>query len=583
MDLQALEGQRSEEDALLRKLRDSRGRFQRRMQQLIAKYEHPFEDDPLVHMATLTYETPQGLRIWGGKLIKEIKKGQIQPAVPRSSLKDELRRKYLTQVDILLQDAGYFEGTEKGVRKDTPGARGPSSASPATPAPGSSGDDSAESLKSPVQPASSTAWGPSHPRPADVAVAPRSDSVLFLGTSSHSCLSSESEADDICNVTISDLYAGMLHSMSRLLSAKPSCIISTKTFIVQNWSSRRRHPRRSRVQMNKTYCKGARLSQRRTRERSPPYPEPWRERRTLKDCENLLHIARRKTGLKSEKASLEENKPQLHKFDPGWKELQVTPRKRSSLTYLDFNTVHLDWENRLMTLKWLISPVKIVSQQRMLQSHAENRYREIENKFDRLHRECCLSPRKHPRAAGHSYSWALDVYRGGRVSPGGPWGLETHRLRFPFSRAKAKSLSESFEHLGKRSVEVSRCPPERDSSFSLSKSHPPQNPGSSAQTSDVSQGYNSGTIGKAVSPSQAISAPRTEPPSCPRSHYDEIKERFDQLHQRFVDSRPGEPVSPSQPNRTGAEVPLFMLGHRCGDPGCTDVRMYQLHQRSSLC
>jgi hypothetical protein len=32
-----------------------------------------------------------------------------QPAVPWSPLKDELRRKYLTQVDLLLQDASVFE------------------------------------------------------------------------------------------------------------------------------------------------------------------------------------------------------------------------------------------------------------------------------------------------------------------------------------------------------------------------------------------------------------------------------------------------------------------------------------------
>jgi hypothetical protein len=142
------------EDELLRKLKNSRSRFQIRMQQLIEKYNQPFEDDPLVQMATLTYETPQGLRIWGGKLIKERRKGQIQdplvnevdrtdgpvqaeakdsessdakapldqedpfacalmPAVPWSPLKDELRRKYLTQVDLLLQDASVFEDADK--------------------------------------------------------------------------------------------------------------------------------------------------------------------------------------------------------------------------------------------------------------------------------------------------------------------------------------------------------------------------------------------------------------------------------------------------------------------------------------
>uniref|UniRef100_A0A8D2IJ84 Holliday junction recognition protein n=1 Tax=Urocitellus parryii TaxID=9999 RepID=A0A8D2IJ84_UROPR len=73
-----MEGRGLEEDALLQKLRDSRRRFQRRMRELIEKYDQPFEDDPLVQMATLTYQTPQGLKIWGGKLIAEGSEGLIQ-------------------------------------------------------------------------------------------------------------------------------------------------------------------------------------------------------------------------------------------------------------------------------------------------------------------------------------------------------------------------------------------------------------------------------------------------------------------------------------------------------------------------
>ncbi|EHB11957.1 Holliday junction recognition protein [Heterocephalus glaber] len=595
MELQGLESEWAAEDPLLHKLSDSRRRFQRRMQQLIAKYEHPFEDAPLVEMSTLTYKTPQGLRIWGGKLVKEVNKGQIQvfhvkshglnalswrnsessdadaasdlgdlstctwtvsactwtPAVPQSPLRDELRRKYLTQVDILLQGARCLEGAAKGVRKDTPKTPALFLASPAMPAPGYSGDDSTESLGNAAQPAPSPrAWGPLHPRPADLAVAP----------SSPSCLSTQSsEANDICNVTISDLYAGMLHSMSRLLSAKPSCIISTKTFIVQNWSSRRRQPRRSGVQMNETYCKGARPSRRSTKERSTPYPEPRRERGTVGDSRNLPHVPCPKTGFELEKAFLDENKPQLHKFDPSWKELQVTPRKRSSLTSLDFNMVHLDWESRLMTLKWLISPVKKVSLPRMPQGCAENRYREIGSQFNKLHQACCPDPGKQlPRATGRSDSWALAVYRGGCVSPDSARGLETCRPRLPFSRAKAKSLSETFEHLGTRSVEVSGGPPKRASSSSISKTHPPPSPGHSLQTCDLFQGRDSGTVRKAVLPNQAISVPRTEPPSCPKSRYDEIKEKFDCLHQKYFQTSPQQGKVLSRvavsADKAGAEV-----------------------------
>ncbi|XP_014640998.1 PREDICTED: Holliday junction recognition protein [Ceratotherium simum simum] len=184
-----MEGDVLGEEALLRKLRDSRRRFQKRMQRLIEKYNQPFEDAPLVQMSTLTYDTPEGLRIWGGRLVKERNKEQIQVLTIKFYCQHSLPR---GNTDV-----------NKGV---------------------------------------------------DLAIVPRNAGVSVQGTSGTSLSSSQSfEADDICDMTISDMYAGMLHSMSRLLSAKPSCIISTKTFILQNWNSRRRHRCKSR--MNRTYCR----------------------------------------------------------------------------------------------------------------------------------------------------------------------------------------------------------------------------------------------------------------------------------------------------------------------------------------
>ncbi|KFO32441.1 Holliday junction recognition protein [Fukomys damarensis] len=569
MEVQVLESERLAEDPLLSKLRDSRRRFQRRMQQLIAKYEHPFEDAPLVQMSTLTYRTPQGSESSDAGAASD--QGDLpartwMPAVPRSPLRDELRRKYLTQVDILLQGTGRSEG------KDTPRAPAPSLASPAMLAPGYSGDDSTESLGNTAQPPSSPRAGdPLHPCPVDLAVAP---------SSAHHFSSPSSEASGVCDVTISDLYAGMLHSMSRLLSAKPSCIISTKTFIVQSWSSRRRQPRRSRVHMNETYCRGARPSRRSAKEQSAHYPEPRREKGTLRDCRNLLHTPRHRTGFKLEKASLHENTAQLQKLDPSWKERQVTPQKCSSLAYLDFSAVHLDWENRLMTLKWLISPVKMVSRPRMLQGCAESRYREIESKFDRLHRECCLSPgRKQPRTSGRAHSWALALYRGGCVSPGSVQGSESHRLPLPFCRAKATSLSETFEHLGRRSADVRGCRPQRDSSSSLSKSLLPQSAGRYAETASPLQGHSCGTIRRAISSSHAVSVPSTQPPSRPKSRHDEVKDTFARLHQKYTQASPPMVKVPSgvavSADKARAEVQC-QAGHGGGKlnldtcllPGC---------------
>ncbi|KAG3275582.1 Holliday junction recognition protein [Ictidomys tridecemlineatus] len=564
-----MEGRGLEEDALLQKLRDSRRRFQRRMRELIEKYDQPFEDDPLVQMATLTYQTPQGLKIWGGKLIAEGSEGLIQyppgkpedrmedpgyaaargdepvplcplvlradpggsdaraavdlgsplaqalvPSVPWSPLKNELRRKYLTQVDALLQDAGCFEGTDKRGTSDTPMTPVPSLASPAMPGPGPCGSVSAESPGDPMElTPSPRELDPLRPCPADLATASRNDSLSLLGTSS--CVSSQSfEADDICDVTISDLYAGMLHSMSRLLSTKPSSIICTKTFIVQSRSSRRRHVRRGRVLVSERHCARARCSRRGSRERPAPCSEPRQETGPLRDCKNLLHVAQHEPSSKLDRAFLAGNKAQSLKLDPRWKELQVTPWKHSSLTW-DLNTVHHpDQENRVRMLKWLISPVKIVSGPKMLPSPAENRYREIEIKFNKLHQECCPS-----------------VGKG--ASPGGLGGLKTLRRSLPFSKAKRKGLSEAFENLSKRCVEVGRGPPESDASPSLPKSR-----GHSWQTSGLLQGHSSGTFRKAWSPRQAISVPRVEPLACERNRYNEIKENFDQLHQEYCQRSP---------------------------------------------
>ncbi|XP_015337093.1 Holliday junction recognition protein isoform X1 [Marmota marmota marmota] len=596
-----MEGRGLEEDALLQKLKDSRRRFQRRMRELIEKYDQPFEDDPLVQMATLTYQTPQGLKIWGGKLIAEGSKGLIQyplgkpedrmedpgyaaargdkpvplctlvlgadpgssnaragldpgsplaqalvPSVPWSPLKNELRRKYLTQVDALLQDAGCFEGTDKRGTSDTPMTPVPSLASPAMPGPGPCGSVSAESPGDPMElTPSPRELDPLCPCPADLATASRNDSLSLLGTSS--CVSSQSfEADDICDVTISDLYAGMLHSMSRLLSTKPSSIISTKTFTLQSWRSRRRHVCRGRVLVSQRHCARARSSRRGSRERPAPCSEPRQEAGPLRDCKNFLHVAQHEPSSKLDRAFLAGNKAQSLKLDPRWEELQVTPWKHSSLT-LDLNTVHHpDQENRLRMLKWLISPVKIVSRPKMLASPAENRYREIEIKFNKLHQECCPSVGKRASPDGFSGSWAMGVYRAGSVSPRGLGGLKTLRRSLPFSKAKPKGLSEAFENLSKRCVEVGRGPPESDASPSLPKSR-----GHSWQTSGLLQGHSSGTFRKAWSPRQAISVPRVEPLACERNRYNEIKENFDQLHQEYCQRSPRQALQAKAPAPLG--------------------------------
>ncbi|XP_033085714.1 Holliday junction recognition protein isoform X2 [Trachypithecus francoisi] len=563
-----MESEDVEDDLLLQKLRASRRRFQRRMQLLIEKYNQPFEDTPVVQMATLTYETPQGLRIWGGRLIKERNEGEIQDSPMRpadrtdGSVQPAARGPEFSSHHTVLGadskngDINATSDQEESVAwalayagnragKDARVTPLPSLASPAMPAPGYCSHVSGNSPGDPAKPASSPReWDPSHPSSTDMALVPRNDSLSLQETSSSSFLSSQHfEDDDICNVTISDLYAGMLHSMSRLLSTKPSSIISTKTFIMQNWNSRRRHRCKSR--MNKTYCKGARHSQRSSKENFVPCCELVKDTGALRDCKKVLDVPCHKTGLKLEKAFLEVNKPQIHKLDPSWKELKVTPSKYSSLIYLNSSAMYnLDQENRFRTLKWLISPVKIVSRPRIRQGHGENHQREIEMRFDQLHREYCLSPRNQPCWMGLPDSWAMNAYQGDPVSPGGLQGLETCRLSLPSSKAKA-SLSEAFENLAKRSLEAGRCLPKSNSS-SLPKANPTHSPARPQQTSDLHvQGNSSRIFRKSVSPIKTLSVPDKEVLGHRRNRYDEIKEEFDKLHQKYCLRSPGQMKVPS--------------------------------------
>ncbi|CAO2625364.1 Holliday junction recognition protein [Lemmus lemmus] len=462
---------------LVRLLKERHRGFQTYMQRLIAKYNHPFEDDPLVQMATLTYETPQGLRVWGGKLIKERDKGQTQNA-------------------------------EKRDGKDTLMTWVPSS--PDTPEPGCQDSFSTESFSSPKESTSS-----------DMTIIPRNDSFSLLETSSNSLSNQSLEADDICNVTVSDMYEGMIHSMSRLLSLKPSCIISTKTYINQNWNLRRRLSRRSGVHLNRTYCQSSKKGF---------CSEPGKEVTILRNRTNLLHIVPLKTGLKLERGALEGSKLQVHKCSPAWKVLQGTPQK-----CLDFNTLNLK------AFPLLISPGKIVPRPRMLPG-------EIEMKFDKLAQECSLSSGKKLCQTGPPESWAVDVYRGGSRSLGSSHGIKPHRLSSLFNREKTKRSSEAFEHLSTISVKASE---DRAS----------QNPGLSQQMAGLFlQGPDSRPIKrKTVSPRTAISAPWRGSWPSGMERYMEIKKEFDKLYQKYCLMSPQRVKVTSyvreSPKTAGAAVP----------------------------
>uniref|UniRef100_A0A672UIW7 Uncharacterized protein n=1 Tax=Strigops habroptila TaxID=2489341 RepID=A0A672UIW7_STRHB len=54
------------------RLRQSNARFVASIQRILDRYNHPFEDDLLVSMETLTYDTPDGIKQWGQVSTKKI-------------------------------------------------------------------------------------------------------------------------------------------------------------------------------------------------------------------------------------------------------------------------------------------------------------------------------------------------------------------------------------------------------------------------------------------------------------------------------------------------------------------------------
>ncbi|XP_075385631.1 Holliday junction recognition protein [Tenrec ecaudatus] len=544
---------------LAQKLRDSRCRFQRHMQQLIEKYNHPFEDAPLVEMTTLTYETPEGRRLWGGALVQHRLGGHIQgspetsgswvddpkrataedsrspdvtaldhsdvlalslmPAVPPSPLRNDLRRKYLTQVDVLLQGDRGSEHADSGGREDTQVPLLQSLASPAhgdqslaNPAHGGFGDSCPKSPSGPVLPSSSLrACEPS----TDLAVVPRGDSPVSPGAGSPSLAAAG-------DVTISDLYEGMLHSMTRLLSAKPSCTISTRTFIVQNWSGRRR-PRR-KGKMSRACCRRDSHVHRDPGERRPTRAQPAREAGDQQEPGDMLALPGHREGFQSKKAPLKVCKSQIRRLVPSWKELQATPWLFASLGASAVSSPN--WENRLSALTWLISPVKTMSQARAMQSLRRARHQEVEVRFDMLHQKYCPEPTNQPCPSG---SGALAMYRGGPASPGRPRGSETHWPRVLVLQRQQEGMGRPAE----RSLAAGS-----PSSSLLPRSGPAE-----TQAPGSLQG-SSRDVFRSLPLSRAISTPRVQPPSCGSNCYKDIKEQFDKLHRECFQRSPQQTKGP---------------------------------------
>ncbi|XP_071418013.1 Holliday junction recognition protein isoform X3 [Pithys albifrons albifrons] len=86
---------------LWEKLGQSSARFLASMNRILERYNHPFEDDFLVSMETLTYNTPDGVKKWGNTSTKNVKKWkkEILEHNRRSQRNAEISKQQITDFE----------------------------------------------------------------------------------------------------------------------------------------------------------------------------------------------------------------------------------------------------------------------------------------------------------------------------------------------------------------------------------------------------------------------------------------------------------------------------------------------------
>ncbi|XP_059677966.1 Holliday junction recognition protein [Gavia stellata] len=93
-------------------LRQSNARFVASINRILERYNHPFEDDLLISMDTLTYNTPEGPKQWGGVSTKKLKKWK----------KEVLERNRGSQrnADMSKQQTSDFEDGHSTIHQESP-------------------------------------------------------------------------------------------------------------------------------------------------------------------------------------------------------------------------------------------------------------------------------------------------------------------------------------------------------------------------------------------------------------------------------------------------------------------------------
>ncbi|XP_072496604.1 uncharacterized protein [Notamacropus eugenii] len=263
---------------LVQKLQSSSRRFASVMSALVAKYDHPFAEDKLVHIATLTYETPAGLRVWGGKIVTQAvfqntqisleKEGYSIGNMTQSTFIDfesngvdeslvqrngdvilkndsflslpenDLDKKYMTQVDVILEDDHprmiMLDSFSKRRTQNPPKILSVEDNPKALL--GCSSNGSRKNYGIPVKPASAL-QGPQNTRM--VAVPPNQSLLVWRARKSSSVRSlgdtASEDEESAQDLTLSDIYAEMLCSVYKCLPSQKMGPISTKKYISKGW------------------------------------------------------------------------------------------------------------------------------------------------------------------------------------------------------------------------------------------------------------------------------------------------------------------------------------------------------------
>ncbi|XP_074090756.1 uncharacterized protein LOC141521768 [Macrotis lagotis] len=258
--------QRQQWGQLMEKLQASSRQFTSIMGNLVAKYNHPFEGDTLVHMSTLTYQTPLGLREWGGKLVTKRILQNIQISLEKEYSIDEVTQSTVTDIkgkrnDNILKNDNLQSLAENDLDKKSvvrvdviledehPRLIEVNSFSKKN----HQSHPMILSSKAFLDHSSNGPWKtngiPDHPTsslqgPQDIQVSPNQSLVAWRAKRNHLsrslCVTTCEDEESAQDLKLSDIYAEMLYSLFKCLPSQKSNLVSTNKYTSKVRSSKKR-------------------------------------------------------------------------------------------------------------------------------------------------------------------------------------------------------------------------------------------------------------------------------------------------------------------------------------------------------